>query len=83
MLSVNLSWRWTQLASENLDEKSDQSKTTYIMSVTKLAQYTGPSQSCINNTVIKIQYINICTSLKIYINWLNQRHSGRRIWLQS
>lgn len=56
MLSVNLSWRWTQLASENLDEKSDQSKTlTYIMSVTKLAQYTGPSQSCINNTVIKIQ----------------------------
>lgn len=55
MLSVNLSWRWTQLASENLDEKSDQSKTTYIMSVTKLAQYTGPSQSSINNTVIKIQ----------------------------
>ena len=55
MLSVNLSWRWTQLASENLDEKSDQSKTTYIMSVTKLAQNTGPSQSCINNTVIKIQ----------------------------
>lgn len=41
MLSVNLSWRRTQLASENLDEKSDQSKTTYIMSVTKLAQYTA------------------------------------------